>query len=291
MVDLHTHSSRSDGTFSPTELIQAAKREGLSAIALTDHDILAGLDEAAEEAKKQDIIFLRGIEISINWKPGEFHMLGLDLRSESPKMTKMIEKLQNGRIERNMEIAYKLQQEGFDISYEKVKDFSKASSIGRPHFAAYMYAHKMVKKQQLAFDKYLGMNRPCYVRMKNVDMGEAIAAVKESGGVPVIAHPMSLYLSWSILPKMISDFQKQGLMGLEAYNASTREGPCRRLEALGKELGMVMTAGSDFHGKNRKGRRLGYTAGNLQIQDRFYESLRSVHPDLPEIKKSSSNKA
>ncbi len=286
MIDLHTHSTASDGTFSPTELAASAKEQGLSALALTDHDTLDGLDEAENEAKKQGLIFIRGIEISVNWKPGEFHLLGLDLRKplkEAPALSKIIKKVQEGRIKRNMLIAEKLSAAGFDISYQKIVEFAGNNSIGRPHFAAYMVEHKMVKNRQLAFDKYFGKGRPFFAEKENADLCEAIFAVKEAGGIPVIAHPMSLYLSWSVLPKMIADFKAQGLVGLEAWNASTRYNDCKRLEALADELGLITTAGSDFHGKNRQGRRLGYTAGDIKIEDKFYKNLQRVHPDLPNL--------
>ena len=147
MVDLHTHSTASDGTFTPAELAAAVKKAGISAFALTDHDILSGLDEAAAEAKRQGIIFIRGVEISVKWSPGELHLLGLDLRKDSHELNMLLQDLQDERINRNQRMAEKLKKAGFDISYEKVRDFAGGDKgLGRPHFAAYMAAHKMVKK-------------------------------------------------------------------------------------------------------------------------------------------------
>ncbi len=284
MVDLHTHSTASDGTLSPAQLIQTAKQNGLSAIALTDHDILAGLDEAEREAKKIHLIFIRGIEISVNWQPGEFHLLGLDLRKSSSELNALIRRLQSERKKRNMLIAEKLRAEGFEITYEKVKEFSGgADGLGRPHFAAYMVAEKMVKNSQTVFDKYLGKHCSCFVEKQNADFEEAVSAINSAGGIPVLAHPMSLYLSWSVLPKIIAEYKARGLIGLEAWNASTRYNDCKRLEALAAELQMPVTAGSDFHGAIRKDRKLGFTSNGIKIENRFYENLRSVHPDLPEI--------
>ncbi len=287
MVDLHTHSTASDGTFTPVQLIQTAKKEGLSVIALTDHDILAGLDDAEKEAQAAGIIFIRGIEISVNWQPGEFHLLGLDLRKKSSEMDSLLQRLQNGRINRNMRIAEKLRTQGFNIDYDEVLKFAgNTGSIGRPHFAAYMAAHKMVKNIQTAFDKYLGKHCPCFEEKQNADFQEAVSAIISADGIPVLAHPMSLYLSWSALPKTIASLKEGGLVGLEAWNASTRYNDCRRLEALGAELNMPITAGSDFHGAIRKDRKLGHTANGIKIENRFYESLRIVHPDLPIIPNS-----
>lgn len=284
MVDLHTHSTASDGTFTPAQLIQAAKKTGLSAIALTDHDTLAGLDEAEKEAQAAGIIFIRGIEISVNWQPGEFHLLGLDLRKQSSEMNSLLQRLQKERTNRNMRIAEKLRAQGFSIDYEAVLKFAGSTGgIGRPHFAAYMAAHKMVKNMQMAFDRYLGKHCPCFEEKQNADFTEAVSAIVSAGGIPVLAHPMSLYLSWSALPKTIASLKAGGLAGLEAWNASTRYNDCRRLEALAAELHMPVTAGSDFHGAIRKDRKLGHTANGIKIENRFYESLHMLHSDLPAI--------
>lgn len=284
MVDLHTHSTASDGTFTPVQLIQAAKKEGLSAVALTDHDTLAGLNEAEKEAEAADIIFIRGIEISVHWQPGEFHLLGLDLRKQSSEMDRLLQRLQKERTNRNIRIAEKLRAQGFNIDYEAVRKFAGSSDgIGRPHFAAYMAVHNMVKNIQTAFDKYLGKHCPCFEEKQNADFKEAVSAIISAGGIPVLAHPMSLYLSWSALPKTIAALKESGLVGLEAWNASTRYNDCRRLEALAAELNMPVTAGSDFHGTIRNHRKLGHTANDIKIENRFYESLRIIHPDLPAI--------
>lgn len=294
MIDLHTHSTASDGSLSPRELVQLASDDGLLVLALTDHDILDGIPEAEQVAKDCNIIFIRGIEISVNWQPGEFHLLGLDLRKNSDELNKLIAKLQQNRINRNIKIAEKLQSENFDITYEKVKNFvnqfkgansnkNSENGIGRPHFAQYMTFHKMVKNPQVAFDKYLGKHCPCFVEKENVEFEEAISAINSAGGIPVLAHPMSLYLSWSSLPKTILDLKMRGLIGIEAWNSSTRCNDCRRLELLASEYNMISTAGSDFHGSIRKGRRLGYTAGQIKIENRFYKALRTIHTDLPQI--------
>lgn len=274
MVDLHTHSTASDGTFSPAELIRKAKDEGLFAVALTDHDTLNGLDEAAAEAEKCRIIFIKGIEISVNWQPGELHLLGLDLQKKSDVLDNLLKELQVERINRGIRIAEKLNKAGFDITYEKIKEFAHTDSIGRPHFAAYMVSRKMVKNVQTAFDKFFAKGRPFFEEKQSANFDEAIYAVKSAGGIPVLAHPMSLYLSWKNLPAAILDFQKRGLTGIEAWNSSMKYNDCKRLEKFAEEAGLLTTAGSDFHGIVRKDRRLGYTSNGIKIDDRFYEHLK-----------------
>ena len=125
---------------------------------------------------------------------------------------------------------------------------------------------------------------------ENADLAAAISAVKSAGGIPVLAHPMSLYLSWSSLPDVIADFKRQGLVGLEAWNSSTKYNDCKRLEKLAASLDMPVTAGSDFHGSIRKDRKLGETSKNcITIEDRFYENLRALHPDLPPLQNNQAN--
>ena len=312
MVDLHTHSTASDGSFTPQELMAEAKKSGLSAVALTDHDILAGLFEAEAEAKRLNLIFVRGVEISIDWHPGEFHLLGLGLHKDSSVLDKLLKNLQKERKNRNMRIIEKMRQTGFDISYEKLTAFINAKiggrrtengnsvpdsagngsaspqaavrgGIGRPHFASYMAQHGMVKSNQEAFDKYFAKGRPFFEEKTNAGFEEAAAAIKSAGGVPVMAHPMSLYLSWAKLPDAVKRFKALGLEGLEAWNSSTRYNDCRRLEGLAAELGLIVTAGSDFHGSMRKDRKLGLTSGGIKIEDKFYNNLRSLCPHLPPI--------
>jgi len=271
MIDLHTHSTASDGTFTPTELINKACDLGLKAIALTDHDTLKGIKEAKEVAKKR-IIFIPGVEISIEWNKGECHLLGLGVRENSNCLNSLLCTLQVAREERGVLIAKKLKDAGFDIDYEEVAKLANGT-VGRPHFASYMYEKKIVKSIQEAFDKYLGIGRPFHIEKKNADIKEAIFAIKDAKGIPVLAHPMSLYRSWKYLPSIIRGFKDLGLMGLEAWHPGARHGDCKRLEELAKEEALIVTAGSDFHGERRKDRHLGHTCDNTVIEDIYFENL------------------
>ncbi len=281
MIDLHTHSSASDGSLSPSGLIDAAASVGLSALALTDHDTIDGIEEAALAAKLKNITFIPGVELSIRWEPGEFHLLGLGLTRTSDSFKEALNELNILREKRNREILEKMNELGIDVQYEDIKALSKGKIIGRPHFAALLVNRKIVKKREQAFDKYLAKNRPFYVPKQGLDLERAIHIIKESGGIPVLAHPLSLYVSWGKLPDLLKSFQEKGIEGIEAWHPAAKARACKRLEELGRKMNLHITAGSDFHGEPRLDRKLGITAGNRKIEDSFLEIFPEKKAQLP----------
>lgn len=275
MIDLHTHSAASDGELRPAELVALAKESGVSVLALTDHDTFSGLEEAKDAAKNAEIIFVPGIEINISWPSGEFHLLGLGLKSICEELEKITRALQDERKSRNQGILRRMAEAGHDVSYEEFVSLSggegRESTLGRPHLASYFVKKNLVRKTQAAFDKFLGKSAPFYIGRQGADLDEAIFAIKKSGGVPVIAHPLSLYVSWGKIADILREIKSRGVQGLEAWHPGAREADCRRLERLGRELELLVTAGSDFHGKSvRADRRIGITAGNIHIPERYY---------------------
>ena len=281
MIDLHVHTTASDGQYSPTDIIGKAAEKNIKIIAITDHDTVSGLEEGKIAAKKAGITLVPGIELNIQGAPlninGEFHLLGLGLKQISPSLTDLIEEIINNRLERNQEIIKKIQADGFDLTLEEMEADFPNTVLGRPHFAAELVKKKIVKTRQAAFDKYLAKGRPWYVTRIGADLDDAIEAIKDSGGVPVIAHPMSLYLSWGKLPDALQDFYKRGVQGLEAFHPGARVTECLRLEELGRKIGYFITAGSDFHGeKIRSDRRLGHTCGGKKIDDKYWEDIKDI---------------
>jgi len=275
MVDLHTHSTASDGEKSPSELVLAAKESGLSVMALTDHDTVDGLEEAAEAAKEAGIVFVPGIEINIQWPTGEFHLLGLGLKEISASMKSLLYALKNNRIERNKKILAALANDGLEVDYQEFLQSQglvhREDTLGRPHIAAYMVQKKIVKTRQKAFDKYLSKGTPFYVDFEGAELEAGVKAVLDSGGLPVIAHPLSLYVGWGKIEDVLRGIKERGVLGLEAWHPGARENDCRRLEKMAKEMGFFVTAGSDYHGPNvRADRKLGRTAGGYKIDDRYY---------------------
>lgn len=273
MIDLHTHSTASDGSFSPANLAAHAADAGIRVFALTDHDTLAGNSEAAAEASRLGIGFLAGIELDVEWEPGECHLLGLGLDIGTPAGLVDLEALaialRSDREERNRGIADRMRADGLDVEYAGVQALSPNGVVGRPHFARYLADRGIVRNRQQAFDRYLAKDRPYYVPRKGVSLDAAVAAIRAAGGLPILAHPLSLYVSWGHIPSILTDFRDRGVVGIEAWHPAVRVVDGKRLEALAGELGLLVTAGSDFHGEARPDRKIGRTAGRLAIDDRY----------------------
>ena len=285
MIDLHTHTTASDGTLTPSELVRYAAEKKIKVLAITDHDTTDGLEEAQQEAKIQGITFVPGIEINIAWPTGEFHLLGLGLKKVSPELREIIEFLKEGRIQRNLQMIEKLQQEGIPITLEELQQRFNANTLGRPHFAQFLVEKGVVKVRQQAFDRFFAKGRPCFVEREGAALRDAVQAIKSSGGIPVQAHPLSMYVSWGKLEDKIIEIQQSGVQGLEAWHPGARISEAERLEEMAHKLDMIVTAGSDFHGaKVRADRHIGETAGTKRIEDRFWEqelkpALLRIHGD------------
>lgn len=271
MIDLHVHTTASDGQYSPSQIIKMAADLKINTIAITDHDTVAGLEEGKAEAEKLGINFVPGIEMNINGAKGEFHLLGLGLGTISDSMKAAIDSLQKNRILRNEQMCAKMQADGVNITIEEMYAKFPNTVLGRPHFAAMLVEKGVVRKRQQAFDKYLAKGRPWYCERVGTNLDEAIVAIRECGGIPVIAHPMSLYLSWGKLPAALQDIFERGVMGLEAFHPGARMTDCLRLEECARKIGYFITAASDFHGeKIRADRKLGHTCNNKVIEDKFW---------------------
>jgi predicted metal-dependent phosphoesterase TrpH len=284
MIDLHTHSTISDGEFPPDRLMREAVREGLSTIALTDHDTTSGIEIARKEARTLGIRLIPGIEIEITWAPppgisglgpgGEFHLLGLGINRPSSAFMDAMAELSRCREARNREMLGRMAELGVNVEYDELKSLAGGPSIGRLHFASLLVNRRIVKNRKQAFARYLGVGRPFYVPKKGLDFRRAAALIRESGGIPVLAHPMSLFIAWGRLPDMIGELKNQGLAGLEAWHPTARPRSCRRLEALARSLGLYVTEGSDFHGPAiRPDRKLGYSAGDRKINEAVLEAI------------------
>jgi predicted metal-dependent phosphoesterase TrpH len=268
------------------------KKKGISVLALTDHDTLGGLKEAQSEADAIGLRFIPGIEINIDWKRGpgvcglgrggEMHLLGLGIKTPSPAFLEGIAELSRRREERNLIILDNMNALGIEASLDDILAEAALSanhagvgnpSIGRPHFANFLVKKRIVRNRDQAFARYLKQGKPLYAPKAGLPFGQAAAIIRESGGIPVLAHPMSLYVAWGCLPDLIKALKSQGLMGIEAWHPIAKAKDCRRLEELGKSLGLYITEGSDFHGANRLGRSLGVSNKQRQISDAVLEAI------------------
>lgn len=274
MIDLHTHSTASDGEFSPSVLAEKAKSAGVTVWALTDHDTIDGIEEAKTAAEKLGLIFVPGTELNIKWSSGEFHLLGLNLQRPSEKLNEILTKLKNGRTERNRLIIERMKNDGFNVTVEELQQKYNTEIIGRPHIAKYLVETNVVRKSQDAFNKYLGKGRPWYVERYGADLKESVEAIVDAGGTPVIAHPLSLYVSWGKLEGVLQSVKDAGVLGLEAFHPGAKYGEALRLKELASKLGFFITGGSDFHGPSiRKDRHLGKASGDRKIDEKILAQI------------------
>lgn len=277
MIDLHVHTTASDGQYSPSEIITKAHEKKLKAIAITDHDTVSGLEEGIKQAKKLGVTFVPGVELNINNSSGEFHLLGLGLKQISASFNEILSNLVKNREARNEQIIQKMQEEGISITYDEIKADFPDTVIGRPHFAYELVKKGVVKTRQQAFDIYLARGRKWYVERVGSNLDEAILAIKESGGIPVVAHPMSLYLSWGKLPDVLQNYYERGVVGIEAFHPGARVSECLRLEELAHKIGFIVTGGSDFHGeKIRSDRRIAHTCGGRRLEDSIWDNIKDL---------------
>lgn len=285
-VDLHCHSTASDGTLSPAQVVQLARDSGLSALALTDHDTAGGIHEAQNEANRLGIDFLPGIEISAEFPhPGTLHILGYGVNPDSPQLKSLTETLLSGRDNRNPRIIEKLNQLGVAITLQEVEDEAKKDladpagskkPIGRPHIAAVLLRKGYVSSVKQAFDKYLAQGAPAYFDKERLTPRQALQCIRDSGGLPVLAHPIQLRTENDAqLDRIVKDLVDLGLAGIEIFHSDHDATWVAKCTQLADHYHLLKTGGSDFHGTNKKDIRLGVANGNRVPRDLF-DNLRQA---------------
>jgi predicted metal-dependent phosphoesterase TrpH len=257
-IDLHTHSTASDGSYPPREVIRLARERGLQAMALTDHDTIDGLSEAMAAGEEFGLEVIPGVEISAESPRGSMHILGYFLDYQSELLARRLGVLKQARLDRNPQIIAKLNRLGIPLTLEQVAAISAGGQMGRPHIAQALYRGGFVRSLQAAFDKYLGNDGQAYVNKFRFPPDEAIAMIREARGVPVLAHPFTLGLpsADTLRPRLI-ELKKLGLAGLECYYPEHSPGQQAMYLSLARELGLLITGGSDFHGANKPEVHLG----------------------------------
>lgn len=266
-IDLHTHSTISDGTVSPTDVVRLAQVKNLRALALTDHDTIGGLEEAVEAAKNvPDFELIPGIEISAEYAEGTIHMLGFYIDRHDPTLLKRLEVLQKAREDRNPKIIRKLQELGLEITEDEVAKIAGTGVVGRPHIATALVNRGYVKNVKQAFDKYLKKNGKAYVDKERFSQHDSIEMIHNAGGVAVLAHPK--YVQGGRLDNveaLIRSLADKGLDGLEVYYGSHNKKEVKWFKELADKYGLIATGGSDFHGSSKPDIEVGTGMGNLKI--------------------------
>jgi predicted metal-dependent phosphoesterase TrpH len=245
-IDLHTHSTASDGICSPTELLHKANEVGLQILALTDHDTTDGLEEAMQAAQTLHIDLIPGIEINADAGGGEVHVLGYFLEFWHPEFQAVLKILRDSRVRRGQRMVELLNEQGVNISWDRVREIAKGS-VGRPHVAEALREAGYVQTIGEAFDKYIGAGCYAYVQRYKLTPKDGVQLIASANGLPVIAHPIELP-GLDVLRSWLPDLCKAGMVGLEAYYGQYTREDERELLALAHEYHLIPTGGTDFHG-------------------------------------------
>jgi predicted metal-dependent phosphoesterase TrpH len=251
-IDLHTHSNRSDGTDTPTELVENAKAVGLDVVALTDHDHTSGWDEAQEAADRVGIQLVRGIEISTKLDHRSIHLLGYDFDPDNPALVEELDRVLDGRGNRLPRLLDRLRELGVDLSMDEVLEHApSATESGRPHVADAMVAKGYVADRTEAFDRYLADGGIAHIARYSAPLYEAVRLLKEAGGKAVVAHAWSRSSRAVMTPEIFSDLVDLGLDGIEVNHVDHDADARRELAGIANELGLVITGSSDYHGTGK----------------------------------------
>lgn len=275
MIDLHAHSSASDGMLSPAELVGYAKELNLEAIAITDHDTVEGVSEALSAGQALGMEVVPGIEISAEYPVHTMHILGYYVDHQDQRFMDNIAVLQQARAERNPRIVRNLQKIGINIEYDEILKEAGSGQVGRPHFAKVLINKGYVKSTQEAFNKYLKKGAPGYEDKFRFQPDDAISHILNAGGIPVLAHPATLKCETGeeieTQVKKLVDF---GLKGIEAFYSDHTRAQSELYIGLAEKYNLLVTGGSDFHGKKVKGIDLGTGKGKLQVPYGYLQKLK-----------------
>lgn len=276
-IDLHIHSTASDGTLPPEAIVQLALKKKLSAIAITDHDTVGGVQQIVKQGIPSNIHFINGVEISMEAPDpfqmgGSLHLLGYGFDPFNVPLNNALKQLQDSRNNRTPKMIAKLNQLGIPITLEQVT--RKESVAGRPHVATALLEMGVVKSFDEAFERYLGNGKSAYMQRLRLNAKEAIQLIRNAGGIAAIAH-LGVYFSLgkTARKKLLIRLKELGLQGVEVFYPSHSPAVTRELKALAETLELVMTGGTDFHGDIRPGLELGTGNGGFRVPEAIYEKL------------------
>ncbi len=264
-LDLHLHTTHSDGSCTPTEVVTMAHRAGVAALAITDHDIMTGLAEAVTAGQQYGIEVIPGVEISSLAGNSELHILGYFLDGQDSALDDRLKILRDSRHLRNPRIIERLQMLGIDITYDEVRTLAGTDSIGRPHIARVLMDKRIVASAKEAFDRFLAEGKPAYVPRELPSPAEAIRWIKAARGLAVLAHPTWVKVEEQSLVDLVRQLKADGLDGVEVYYSTHAARQTREYLSLAHQLGLLVTGGSDFHGLTKPDIEVGIGKGTLHI--------------------------
>lgn len=278
-IDLHTHSLKSDGSMTPTEVVEAAKAAGLAAIALSDHDTVDGLEEAIEAGKRLGVEVVPAIEFSVLSKT-ETHILGYFIDYKNPELLQMLKEIVDLRIERNHVTCARLNELGFDITLDEVRALAPNNFVGRAHFARVLMDKGYTSSVKEGFDKYMSVGKYAYCEKQRLSASDAVKLIAKCGGVSFLAHPHLTKLSDDELKAFLIELKGYGLSGLEGYYTDYTPEMEIKYRSLAEELGMIYSGGTDFHAKMKPHISIGTGLGNMKIPYSVLKTIKSKKKEL-----------
>lgn len=279
-VDLHVHSNRSDGSLSPSDLVLEAKKKGLCAFALTDHDTVDGIDEALSTAKDSGIRLIPGIELSTEYEGKDIHIVGLLIDKEQPVFKEKLKKFVDSRTERNRKMCQKLTDAGLPLTYEELQEEFPDSVITRAHYAQILLKKGYIKSLKEAFDRYIGDRGPCFVPREKITPEDGVRLILNAKGIPILAHPLLYGMGEERLQCLIDRLKDAGLVGMEAIYSTYTPSEEVQMRRLAEKNGLLPSGGSDFHGKAKPGLSMGNGYGRLYVPEEILTALQKRREEL-----------
>lgn len=280
MVDLHVHSNKSDGTFTPSELVTMAIKKNLTALALTDHDTTDGLEELANAAAGKPLAVVPGIELSTEYEGKDIHIVGLFIDPTQSDFRAHLKAFVESRDDRNRKMCANLQEAGIPISYEALQEANPGSVITRAHYGTWLLEHGVVSSVADAFSKYLGDHTPYFVPREKVTPQQAVSLIQKAGGLAILAHPILYRMSRERLDILVRRLKEVGLTGIEAIYATYNSREENQIRQLASKYNLLLSGGSDFHGFAKPKLELGTGYGHLCVPDEVYFSLKKEHEKM-----------
>lgn len=275
-IDLHIHTTASDGTDTPTEAVEKAARLGLSAIAITDHDSVSGVKEALAAGERFGVEVVPGIEVSSDYRSTNVHILGYFIDLDNGGMQPVLDWVINERLVRNTRMVDMLRADGFDISMEELAAAYPASVLGRPHIAEMLAKKGYCESVKDGFSKYLNRGRKYYLPKQRISMEKAVQTIREAGGVAVLAHPLEYFFPDNEVVEMMEYGKSLGIRAAEAYYSEHSLPETEKVLAMAKQVGLGVTGGSDYHGPRKAHIEMGKGTGLLNIPYSILEDLKAL---------------
>lgn len=273
MIDLHIHSTCSDGTFTPKEIVKMVIAKNLYGFSLTDHDTVDGISEILTMDLPNTTKFIPGIEISCDALHREIHILGYGIDHKNKELNKTLDNLREKRMKRNLDMIELFQKDGFPVTLEKLQHGDPKTVITRAHFSRVLVEEGICTSREQAFSKYLGEKCKYYVPKPFFDPKDCLKLICDAGGIPVLAHPFLYKFSNKDTKQLICDLKEYGLAGIEVYHSSHHQGQIMKLREWQKEYDLLATGGSDFHGTNKPDIQIGTGRGPLYVPDHLMDEL------------------